>query len=238
MFRGENSFGFLFACSLAVISVGCIGNKNKDVAVETEVAPPAAAYPDSPGYADTSEPTMTPTAPAPPSSSIGAATNNTPAPSAFELRQGEQLVEYQIQSGDTLEKIANQYNTSYRRIMAANGMASDRIIAGKTIQVPTSAPPANVAMNTPAQAGPSSSPSINPIGSISPPPVAPSAPSFPATGAPYPSTTAPPAVSAPTPSINIPNDPSSTSYPRVPSPQTPSQPATSFPTPSFGGSQY
>lgn len=236
MFRGEFSFKLIPVFAAGLLSVGCFGNKNKDVAAVTEAAPPAAAYPETPGYAD-SVPAMTPTAPAPPSSSISAATNNVPAPQAFELREGEQLINYQIQRGDSLEKIALKYNTSYRRIMAANGMTSDRIIAGKSLQVPTSAPPSNLAMNA-NSAAPAPAPTTSLYGNtaapspgaISAPPVAPAAPTAPAgSGAPYPSVTAPP--------INIPSGPASTSYPRVPSPQTPTQPGSAFPTPSFGGSQ-
>jgi len=233
MLRGEFPFKLILACVAGMLSVGCFGNKNKDVAV-IEAAPPAAAYPETPGYAESTTPAMTPTAPAPPSSSIAAATANVPAPQAFELREGEQLVEYQIQRGDSLEAIAIKFNTSYRRIMAANGMSGDKIIAGKSIQVPTSAPPSNLAMNsnTPAPAA-APAPSLyrNTVapspGAISAPPVAPAASTTPAaSGAPYPSAIAPP--------IKVPSGPASTSYPRV----APSQPGSAFPTPSFGGSQF
>ncbi len=240
MFRGESSFGLLFACSVGLISVGCIGNKNKDVALEPEQAPPPAAYPDTPAYADSSAPTMTPTAPAPPNSSVAAATTDAPASAPFELREGETLVEYEIQSGDSLEKIAAQYNTSYRRIMAANGMTSDRIFAGKTIQVPTSAAPSGLAMSSapaaPSSTGPQVYGTTSPsYGAISPPPVS-SSTSSSSSHSPYPSATAPPPATAPT--INIPNGPASTSYPRVPSPPAPTQPSNAFPTPSFGGNPY
>ncbi|MDF1752327.1 MAG: LysM peptidoglycan-binding domain-containing protein [Verrucomicrobiales bacterium] len=60
-----------------------------------------------------------------------------PEPSAFSLKSGESLVSYKVQKGDNLSKIASLYGTSSKRIMAANGLASDTIYAGKTYKIPT-----------------------------------------------------------------------------------------------------
>lgn len=139
---------------IAFGSVGCVGNKNKDVAETPLAAPPAAAYPDSPSnYPDstgTAPPASTPHDYAATNSSTNSSTNaSSPAPSApvFELRSGEQLITHSIVKGDTLGGIASHYNSSQSRIMAANGMTNTKIYAGKTLQVPTSAPPAELAMN-------------------------------------------------------------------------------------------
>lgn len=135
---------------IALGTVGCASKKNKDVAETPAAAPPAAAYPDSPtNYPDSTDNSS--------SANDYAATNSatnapSPAPStprapAFSLRAGEQLITHSIKRGDTLGGIASHYNSSQSRIMAANGMTSTKIIAGKTLQVPTSAPPTDLAMN-------------------------------------------------------------------------------------------
>lgn len=135
---------------IALSSVGCAGNKNKDVAETPAAAPPPAAYPDSPtGYPDSSGNSATNA----PANNYGAVNTAPNAPSqagstaTFQLRSGEQLISHQIKRGDTLGGLAKHYNTSQNRIMAANGMTSDKIYAGKTLRIPTSAPPADLAMN-------------------------------------------------------------------------------------------
>lgn len=62
---------------------------------------------------------------------------NAPIPPAKKY-----LVDHTIVRGDSLWKIANDYDTTIKEIMAANEMENDQIIAGKTIKVPTNQPPA------------------------------------------------------------------------------------------------
>lgn len=224
MFRGNSVLSLLSLLFAATFSAGCFSNKKEEVAVEA-AAPPPAAYPTTPdGYAETNS-----GAPAPVSSLPAA-----PEPPQFKLREGETLVTYRIELGDNLSKIANKYNSSVTRIKAANGLTNDRIFAGKTLQIPTAAPP-GLAMNAPAppaatsnsygssggRYGSSSTASPPSAGAYSSPAPAPAPSSFPS----YPATTsAPPA-------------PASTSYPRVASPPIPpqtQQPAGAFPTPNFG----
>ncbi|MDF2376497.1 MAG: LysM peptidoglycan-binding domain-containing protein [Verrucomicrobiales bacterium] len=230
MFRGQSPLSLLILLFVANCSVGCLSNKKDEVAVEA-AAPPPAAYPSTPeGYADTGS-----TAPVPPSSTMAPAPA-APEPPQFSLREGETLVTYRIEMGDNLSKIATKYNTSVSRIKAANGMTNDKIFAGKTLQIPTAAPP-GLAMNapTPSASNPNSfSSSGDRYGSAATTDSsgagsytsssAPAPSSFPS----YPSTTdVAPASSAP----------ASTSYPRVSSPPIPpqnQQPAGAFPTPNFG----
>lgn len=236
MFTRRQSGGFVFAISMGLFSVGCFTNKNKDVA-ETAAAPPPSAYPDSSaGYPNNAAPGSA-GATSPPSPSMASSTNTSSASSApepFQLREGEQLVPHVIVSGDSLSSIAGKYNSSIGRIQAANGMKDTKIFAGKTLQVPTSAAPANLAMN--AAAPPAAAP-------------APSAGS-PAIGVPggggYPPTMAPPTVPgapavpasvAGVPQIQVPANPSATSYPREGVIPPPVQPGGSYPVPSFEGSR-
>jgi LysM repeat protein len=223
----------------ALFSVGCFSNKNKDVA-ETAAAPPPAAYPDSSSsYGGTTSAALN----AAPSVATTAATNSATAPAPFSLREGEQLVSHQIQSGESLSSIAAQYNSSISRIKAANGMTSDKIIAGKAIQVPTSAAPANLAMNNANQGGATpgySAPQLTPSApggypSAVAPPTVPTAPV--ASSSPYPSggIAAPPVPSVP--QIQVPSNPASTSYPRVEASPAPVQPGGSYPVPSFQDSR-
>jgi LysM repeat protein len=179
-----------------------------------------------------------------------AATNraSAPAPAPFSLREGEQLVPHQIQSGENLSNIAAKYNSSISRIQAANGMTDTKIFAGKTLQIPTSAPPAPLAQASGLSQAPLG-------GAYSGAATAPVAPTYSAasSGA-YPSAVAPPSVpSVPTapayPSAagatggisappvpqttgSLPGYPASTSYPRTAPTSSPS-----FPTPSFEGSR-
>mgnify|MGYP003482185308 CR=1 FL=1 len=111
-------------------------------------------------------------------------------------------------------------------------------IAGKTIQVPTSAPPTHLAQGAPA-------PAAGLYGSTAP--TAPAAPAYPAAtsappsappASPYPSISSSGAISAPPVPSTVPNAvppgyPATTSYPRsAPAPSTPP-----YPTPSFEGSR-
>ena len=238
------------AIAMASVSVGCIGNKNKEVA--DAPPPPPAAYPDTSGpLAGAAHGTVAPGAVSPvPSMATNAATNraSAPAPAPFSLREGEQLVPHQIQSGENLSNIAAKYNSSISRIQAANGMTDTKIFAGKTLQIPTSAPPAPLAQASGLSQAPLG-------GAYSGAATAPVAPTYSAasSGA-YPSAVAPPSVpSVPTapayPSAagatggisappvpqttgSLPGYPASTSYPRTAPTSSPS-----FPTPSFEGSR-
>mgnify|MGYP003381924837 CR=1 FL=1 len=239
---------FLALPVTAAFSVGCFSNKNKDVA-EAAPAPPAAAYPDSSssyGGQSAAAPNAAPSM-ANAAATATATNKQTPAPEPFALREGEQLISHQIQSGDSLSSIAKKYNSSIGRIKAANGMTNDKIIAGKTIQVPTSAAP-NLAMNNAAQVAPTpgysaptfTAPQITPASpggypSTIAPPTAPISPV--ASNSPYPSggIVAPPVPSG-TP-IQVRSNPASTSYPRVDASPAPVQPGGSYPVPSFQDSR-
>tara|TARA_R110002096_G_scaffold54517_5_gene140550 strand:+ start:18409 stop:18843 length:435 start_codon:yes stop_codon:yes gene_type:complete len=65
-----------------------------------------------------------------------------PAPSRQKT-----LVEHEIVSGDSLWKIARQYETSVAEIKEANQLDSDVIIAGQTLKVPTFQVPEGQATN-------------------------------------------------------------------------------------------
>lgn len=234
-----------------MFSVGCFSNKNKDVA-ENAAAPPPAAYPTSPGsYSNDTSGAAAPAPAVPSGNATYGATAAASAPAPFSLREGEQLVPHSIVSGDSLSSIAAKYNSSISRIQAANGMTNTKIIAGKTLQVPTSAPPSNLAMNNApaamAAAGGAmgytapAAPATGSYPSTIAPPTAPTAPSAPAV--PYPSggISAPPVPSAPSIAgsapIQVPGNPASTSYPREGAIPAPPQPGGSYPVPSFEGSR-
>jgi LysM repeat protein len=239
-----------------MFSAGCFSNKNKDVA-ENVAAPPPAAYPTSPGsYSNNTSAGASGAAPAPvpvvPSGNATyGATAAASAPEPFALREGEQLVPHTIVSGDSLSSIAGNYNSSISRIQAANGMKDTKIFAGKTLQVPTSAPPSNLAMNSaPAAMAPAggamgyTAPAAPATGSypstIAPPGQLP-APSAPASPYPTGGITAPPVPGAPSINasapIQVPGNPASTSYPREGVIPAPPQPGGSYPVPSFEGSR-
>lgn len=247
MFKGRQLQGLALASAMAMGSAGCFGNKNADVAVAPP--PPPAAYPDTSAI---SSGTGTPP-PSVPGSATLAATNRSSAPAApapFQLREGEQLVTHQIQSGENLSGIAAKYNTSVGRIQSANGMTSTKIIAGKTLQVPTSAPPTHLAQSgaaaplpanerygSPAPSAPSyTAPAAGGYPGTTAPPVVPSVPTVPSVPATNSGAIAappvPPGASAPTtPSATLPGYPASTSYPRT------DGTAGTYPTPSFEGSR-
>lgn len=261
MFIRLQSIGAGAAFVMALLSAGCFGNKNKDVAVNAP-APPPAAYPDTSAAMGAATGGTAPV-PSVPSNAAMAATNRpsaapAPAVAPFSLREGEQLVPHQIQSGENLSTIATRYNTTIGRIQSANGMTDTRIYAGKTIQVPTSAPPTGGTQGAAA-------PTVGRYGSTAPAapapaPVAPTyssamagsypgttsapAPSYPSAPAPvapaYPSISsstgaisAPPVPSTGAPSAVPPGYPATTSYPRT----APAPTAPAYPTPSFQGSR-
>ncbi len=248
---------------MALLSAGCFGNKNKDVAVNAP-APPPAAYPDTSAAMGAATGGTAPM-PSVPSNAAMAATNRpaaapAPAVAPFSLREGEQLVPHQIQTGENLSTIATRYNTTIGRIQSANGMTDTRIYAGKTIQVPTSAPPTGGTQGAAA-------PTAGRYGSTAPAapapaPVAPTyssamagsypgttsapAPAYPSAAAPAPVAPAYPSMSSSTGAISAPPVPSTgapgavppgypatTSYPRT----APAPTAPAYPTPSFQGSR-
>ena len=212
--------------------MGCFTNKSKEVA-ETGAAPPPSAYPSSP----TANPNGA--APAPgsgsttSSSSTASATNPAAAPAPFQLREGEQLVPHVIVSGDSLTSIAAKYNSSIGRIVSANGMADAKakIFAGKTLQVPTSAPPANLAMNAASSSAPAPPAGGAPY-TAAPATIAPPGPVYPSAMAP-PVPTVPSVPTVPT----VPGNPAATSFPREGAIVPPTQPGVSPTVPSFQGSR-
>jgi LysM repeat protein len=189
--------GLVFALG----TVSCVGNKNKDVAETPVAAPPAAAYPDSstdyPNSSGNSSSSSANDYAATNSSSAPQSAPSAPSASVFDLRAGEQLIDHTIKRGDTLGGLATHYNSSQSRIMAANGMTSTKIYAGKNIKIPTSAPPPGLAMNgagagaapsTTARTGsyPSSAPAspYSRLGSYSAPSSSPYSPPVPVAPAP------------------------------------------------------
>lgn len=218
----RQSGGLVIAFSMGLFSVGCFTNKSKEVA-ETAPPPPPSAYPSSPSSNPNSATGSGSSAPSP---AMASAPKPSPvAPDPFQLREGEQLVPHVIASGESLSSIAGKYNSSIGRIMSANGMTDSKIFAGKTLQVPTSAPPANLAMNAASSSAPAP-----PVGGAS------------STGAPgvitspggaYPSATAPQVPTVPPAPVN----PAATSFPREGAIVPPAQPGVTTTVPSFQGSR-
>lgn len=101
------------------------------------------------------------------------ATKPTPSSEPFSLRNGEQIVNHRISSGDTLSRLAKTYGTRISRIQAANNMTGTKIILGKTLKIPTSQSVANAPRPTESAPVPPSAaaPSFAPA----PPAAAPSA---------------------------------------------------------------
>lgn len=84
-----------------------------------------------------------------------AATVTAPSADTYQptsFNQGS--TEYTVKRGDSLSKIANQFDTSVRAIKAANGLSSDLIRLGDTLVVPVSA-------STTSSAASSSTPSFS-----------------------------------------------------------------------------
>jgi len=241
MFAGQHLLRVTFLCLFATFSVGCLSRKKDQASSTPAEAPPAAAYPESPeGYADTN---AAPPATAPAPYQVAAAAEKKPEP--FELRADEELVTHQIQSGENLSVIASKYDSSIRRIQAANGMTNTKIYAGKTLKVParkkmgvaSSAPSLAPAPPSAAPAPASGSYSGGRFGA---------APSV-SSASPAPSATTPPVYQGPADGSYVSNnagagtiapppvDPASTSYPRVTTPAVPPSPEEAFPTPNLGG---
>jgi LysM repeat protein len=219
MFTGRSLLNWSCATALGLSSVGCFTTKPKDVV--DAPPPPPSAYPDTSGGIDGSAPASSPS-PASIAPATMAATNRTapapPTPVPFELREGETLVNHAISPGETLSVIATKYNTTVGRILSANGMTDTRIYAGKSIQVPTSAAPTNLAQNSAPAAAPGP---YAPAASLAP--AAPAATSYDAlAGGAYPSTTgapAPPAAVVPsTPAAVVPPSASGAIAPPPPPP--------------------
>lgn len=236
MLIARQSLGFSLAASYLLLT-GCSIFPTKTAEVVGDApAPPPAAYPDSsPNLMADAPAGSTPSSayPSAPSSTQPSAIHSatagsvasTPAAAPFSLRTGEQLVPYQVQLGDNLSNIAAKFNTSVARIQAANGMVNTKIIAGKTIQVPTSAAPSGMTGQAPTVAPMVNSgyPSMSPsnLAPSVPTPSYPPAPAVPATSAvpgssaalaPYPSTMGGP-TSSPMPSAPAPSAPAASPYP-------------------------
>ena len=62
------------------------------------------------------------------------------APDPSVIDPSKRIVDHTIQAGESLWKIARDYKTTVREIKAANGIATDTIVAGQSLKVPTSLP--------------------------------------------------------------------------------------------------
>ncbi|MBL6837927.1 MAG: LysM peptidoglycan-binding domain-containing protein [Puniceicoccaceae bacterium] len=88
------------------------------------------------------------------------ATVTAPSPDTYQptsFNQGS--TEYMVKRGDSLSKIANQFDTSVRAIKAANGLSSDLIRVGDKLLVPVSS---NTGISSAMSAAPSDSISSSP----------------------------------------------------------------------------
>jgi LysM repeat protein len=91
----------------------------------------------------------------------GTATVNTVSADAYQpssFNQGS--TNYTVKRGDSLSKIANQYNTSVRAIKAANGMTSDLIKVGDQLILPVAGSSNSASSSISAVSSTSSSRSI------------------------------------------------------------------------------
>ena len=203
------------ACGLSLaaslFTVGCFTKKSEEVA-ESTAAPPPAAYPAGEASTSSDGAYAAPAPDAPASTAYTPAPQRSVEPAPFSLQANEQLVAHRIEKGDTLGVIAKQYGTTVSRIKSANGMTSDTIYAGKTIQVPSTGLP-SLAANAPASSAPAPA-------------------STPASATSYRS----PSAGGSSSGGYTGTDGSTEPYPRVESSSPPTQSGSAFPTPSFGGS--
>lgn len=156
------------------------------------------------------EPAPSPVTPAATAPATSAAAPSQPEP--FSLKPGEQLVPHKVAKGESLWVLAQKYNTRVSRIKAANGMTSDMITEGKTLQIPTTGGGAGDPVAAPAPAAPAPA-AVTPI----PAPTAPAPNLFQPAPAPAPAAPAPaaPAQGA-APSLNFGNP-----APAAPAPAAP-----------------
>ena len=69
---------------------------------------------------------------------VGGTAAETPAaPQPFTLAEGEQLMDYRVNKGDSLWDLAQRFQTKVSRIQSANAMTGDSIIEGQKIKIPT-----------------------------------------------------------------------------------------------------
>ncbi|PHN97478.1 hypothetical protein CSC81_09320 [Tenacibaculum discolor] len=54
---------------------------------------------------------------------------------SYKKSDKKEPVKYKIVSGDTLSKIAKKHNTTVAKIKADNGLSSDTIYVGKTLNI-------------------------------------------------------------------------------------------------------
>lgn len=90
------------------------------------------AYPSQPGVGGSLPPVQQPTAYTPPA-------NPTPdyTPAAAAPAPSGSMSSYTVKPGDSLWKISRKHSTSVGAIKAANGLSSDRINVGQTLQIPS-----------------------------------------------------------------------------------------------------
>jgi len=135
--RSARSYGVVFAVALAVLVLGLFGvlsicrdavARSATRAVETARAqPPAAVSP--PSFPPPIEPSATPTAMG--SRPAAASPNPSPAPGSPGGRV------HVVQAGDSLYRIAQQYDVSLDALMRANNLTPDSVLQiGQRIQIP------------------------------------------------------------------------------------------------------
>ena len=86
------------------------------------------------------------------------ATVDTVTPDSYQpTRLDQSTTDYTVRRGDTLSKIANQYDTTVNAIKAANGKSSDMIRVGETLVIPVGENAAAPSASSSASSAPSSS---------------------------------------------------------------------------------
>jgi len=121
------------AIVVGLLIEGCVSEKSQTGAAENSTSAPAVTA--QPVPAQPAPQTISPTSVPAQTSPVATVQNKTAAP--VESSSSTVAAVYLVKSGDTLSHIARAHNTTIKALKSANDLATDKIVVGQKLKIPT-----------------------------------------------------------------------------------------------------
>jgi LysM repeat protein len=122
------------AIVVGLLIEGCVSEKSQTGAAENSTPAPAVTAPSVPAHPAPQTTSQT-SVPAQLSPVVATVQNKTATP--VESSSSTVAAVYFVRSGDTLSRIARTHNTTIKALKSANDLATDKIVVGQKLKIPT-----------------------------------------------------------------------------------------------------